>query len=93
LSPEWRSHERKFKQAWLKKIILSTFVMVIKPYNVQLLRVTSIQTWKITSMWKFSLCEHLSPPHWLMSEPKFYPQVQILHKCVVSSLWVELTNN
>jgi hypothetical protein len=27
-----------------------------------------------------------------MSEPKFYTQVQILHKCIVSSLWVGPTN-
>jgi hypothetical protein len=30
---------------------------------------------------------HLHIGQW---EPKFYPQVQILHICVVSSLWVEL---
>jgi len=53
------------------------------------LKVTSTQTWKITSMWKFSFCEHLSSPHWPMNEPKFYPQVWILHRGVVSSLWVE----
>jgi hypothetical protein len=28
-----------------------------------------------------------------MSEPRFYPQVQILHKCIVYSLWVEPINN
>jgi hypothetical protein len=41
---------------------------------------------------KFSFCEHLSSPHWPMSEPNFYLQVQILHECVVSSLWIEPTN-
>jgi len=61
--------------------------------KLNVLRVTSTQTWKITSMWKFSFYEHLSSPHWLMSEQNFYPQVQILHICVIFSLWVEPTNN
>jgi hypothetical protein len=26
-----------------------------------------------------------------MNEPKFYPQVQILHRCVVFALWTEPT--
>jgi hypothetical protein len=76
----------------LKKRILSTSLMIIKTYNVQLLRVTVIQTWEIIFMWKFSFCEHLSSPHWSMNEQIFYSQVQILHKCVVSSLWVEPIN-
>jgi hypothetical protein len=42
---------------------------------------------------KNSLCEHLSSPHWPMDEPKFYPQVQILHKCIVSSLWAKPTKH
>jgi hypothetical protein len=51
------------------------------------------QTGKITSIWKFSFFEHLSSPHWSMSEPKCHPQVQILHRCIVSSsLWAEPTN-
>ncbi len=72
--------------------ILSIFVHVIQ-CSPNVLRVTSTQTWKITSMWKFSFCEHLSSPHWPMSESKFYPQVQILHKCVVSSLWAKPINH
>ncbi len=56
-------------------------------WKPNVLRVRSTKTWKITSMWKFSFCEHLSSPHWPMSEPKFYPQIQILHRCVISSLW------
>jgi hypothetical protein len=28
-----------------------------------------------------------------MNEPKFYPQVQILHKCIVSSIWEEPTKD
>jgi hypothetical protein len=27
-----------------------------------------------------------------MSEPKFYPQVQILHRCIVFSLWAKPIN-
>ncbi len=38
------------------------------------LKVTSTQTWKITSMWKFSFYEHLSSPHWSMSEQFFIPK-------------------
>jgi hypothetical protein len=79
-----------------KVVILSTFVMVFKTYNIQLpknlmyLGLHPPNTWKIRSMWKFSFCEQLSSPHWPMSEAKFYSQVQILHTCVVSSLWAKL---
>jgi hypothetical protein len=73
-------------------------VIVIKTYDClttwkpNVLRVTSTQTWKITFIWKFSFYEHLSSPHWSMSQQIFYPQVQILHKCIVSSLWEEPIN-
>ncbi len=55
-------------------------------------RVTSTQRWKITSMGKVSLCEHLSSPCWPMSEPELYPQVQILHRCIIFSSWAEPVN-
>ncbi len=60
-------------------------------WKLGVLRITSTQIWKITSMWKFSFCKHLSSPYWPMSEQNFYPQVQILHRCIVSSLWAEPT--
>jgi hypothetical protein len=47
---------------------------------------------KVTSMWKFSFCEHLPFLDWSMNELEFYPQVQILHKCIIFSLWVEPIN-
>ncbi len=56
------------------------------------LRVTSTQTWKITSMWKFSFFEHLPFLDWPMNELEFYPKIQILHKCIVWSLWAEWIN-
>jgi len=40
----------------------------------------------------FHFLKHLSSSHWPMSEPTFYPQVQIMHRCVASSLWVEPIN-
>jgi hypothetical protein len=61
-------------------------------WKPNVLRVTSTQTWKITFMWKFSFFEHLPFLDWPMSELEFYPQIQILHKCIVSSLWVESIN-
>jgi hypothetical protein len=65
------------------------YQLLMAIYIPNVLKVTSTQTWKITSMWKFSFYEHLSFPHWSMSEPKFYPQFQILHRCIVSSLCAE----
>jgi hypothetical protein len=62
-------------------------------WKPNVLRVTSTQTWKITSMWKFSFYEHVSFPHWPMNEPKFYPQVQIMHNCIVFSMWAKPINN
>ncbi len=61
-------------------------------WKLNVFRITSTQTWKIISMWKFSFCEHLSSSHWPMNGQNFYPQVQILHKCIVTSLWVESLN-
>ncbi len=62
-------------------------------WKPSVLKVTSTQRWKITSIWKISFYEHLSSPHWLMSEPKFYLEVQIWHRCIDSSLWAKATNN
>jgi hypothetical protein len=61
-------------------------------WKFNVLRVTSTQTWKSTSMWKFSFYECLSSPYWPMREPKFYTQVQIMHRCIVFSLWAKPTN-
>ncbi len=56
-------------------------------WKPNVLRVTFTQTWKITSMGKFSFYEQLSSSHWptftLTNEwANFYPQVQILHTCI-----------
>jgi len=90
-SRSYNSNNRKF--GWK---ILSAFAMVIKTYNIQLpenlmyLGLHPPKRGKITSMWKISFNEHLSSPHWPMGEQKIYTQVQIMHRCVLSSLWVKL---
>ncbi len=84
-------------KAWLKKRILSIFAMIIKTYNVQLpenlmylgLHPPKHERWKLHPCENFHFVNTLSSSHWPMNEPKFYPQVQILHRCVVSSLWAE----
>jgi hypothetical protein len=42
-------------------------------WKPNVLRVTFTQTWKITSMGKFSFYEHLSSSHWPKSEQTFIP--------------------
>jgi hypothetical protein len=71
--------------------------MVIKTYNVQLLENLMYLKLHPPEHWKLHPCEKfhlwtLVIPHWPMNEPKFYPQIQILHICVVSFLWAELIN-
>ncbi len=86
LSKEIASNE------WILSIKNETSSSLCNGSNFRSILMHPPQTWKITSSWKFSFFEHLSPPHWPISEPKFYLQVQILHKCIVSSLRVEPKN-
>jgi hypothetical protein len=72
--------------------VTSTHTWESSTWKPNVLGVTFTQTWKITSMWKFSFYEHLSSWHWPISEENSYLQVQILHRCVVSSLWAKPIN-
>jgi hypothetical protein len=53
-------------------LLLPLFLRFHRKLNV--LKVTSTQIWKITSMWKISFFEHLSSPHWPMYKPNFIPK-------------------
>ncbi len=74
------------KHDWLKKKRIFSTSMVIK--NLIYIGLHSPKHEKLHPF-EIVFCEHLSFPHWQMSEQIFYPQVQILHRCIVSSLWAE----
>jgi hypothetical protein len=72
--------------------------MVIKTYNIQLPKNLMYLGLHPPKHGKLHPCEnfhyvnicHLHIGQW--GEPKFYPQIQILHKCIVSSLWAKPIN-